>query len=253
MSQADFERLHHLRRKRDLRTDRAAQKASTMEQLQHPAGSLDTPPPGYDLEERSFFDRIGDEVRSWFGDEEADRRRQYDEQMHHRYIEAYRLGFAPPGGAAGMKGFGPMTYPHSQSSASRPTTGYVDHDREYDVEYQVWRERQMAALDRDYDEYRREKQQKFDENFGSWRERRSAQLSRLNRVTEHMEVVGSDGQHVGTVDCVRGDHVILTRSDPESDGVHHSIPAAWIEEVEDRLILNIPAQQAKAEWRNEGE
>jgi hypothetical protein len=33
--------------------------------------------------------------------------------------------------------------------------------------------------------------------------------------------------------------------------MHHSIPAAWIEQVEDRLILNIPAQQAKAEWQNE--
>jgi hypothetical protein len=229
--------------------DQAAQK-SPMEQSKGPAGSVDTPPPGYDLEERSFFDRIGDEVRSWFGDEEADRRRQYDEQMHHRYIDAYRLGFSPPGGAAGMRGFGPMTYPHSRSGANRPTTGYVEHDREFDVEYQVWRERQMAALDRDYDEYRREKQQRFDENFGSWREKRSAQLGRLDNVTEHMEVVGSDGKHVGTVDCVRGDQVTLTRSDPDAGGMHHSIPATWIEQVEDRVMLNIPALQAKAEWKN---
>jgi osmotically-inducible protein OsmY len=31
-------------------------------------------------EERGFFDRAGDEVRSWFGDEEAQRRRQRDER-----------------------------------------------------------------------------------------------------------------------------------------------------------------------------
>lgn len=253
MGQADFERRHHPRRRRDLRMDQAAQKSSMEQQSQRPAGSLDTPPPGYSLEERSYFDRIGDEVRSWFGDEEADQRRQYDEQMHHRYIDAYRLGFSPPGGAEGVRGFGPMTYPHSRSGANRPTTGYVGHDREYDVEYQVWRERQVAALDHDYDEYRREKQQRFDENFGRWRERRSAQLGRLEKVTEHMEVVGNDGKHVGTVDCLRGDHIMLTRSDPDSGGMHHSIPAAWIEQVEDRLILNIPALQAKAEWRNEEE
>ena len=144
-----------------------------------------------------------------------------------------------------------MTYPHSRSGASQATGGYIEHDREYDLEYQVWRERQMAALDRDYDEYRREKQRMFDENFGSWRERRSAQHDRLSKVAEHMEVVGSDGKHVGTVDRVRSDTIVLTRSDPDSGGVHHGIPASWIEQVEDRVMLNIPALQAQAEWRSE--
>ena len=147
-----------------------------------------------------------------------------------------------------MRGFGPMTYPHSRTGSTSPASDYIEHDREYDLEYQVWRERQMAALDRDYDEYRREKQRMFDENFGSWREKRSAQQGRLGKVVEHMEVVGSDGKHVGTVDCVRGDTIILTRSDPGSGGLHHSLPAVWIEHVEDRVILNIPAQQAQAEW-----
>ena len=32
----------------------------------------------YDRDERDFFDRAGDEVRSWFGDEEAERRRRED-------------------------------------------------------------------------------------------------------------------------------------------------------------------------------
>ena len=247
MGHTDIERLHHPRRRRDLRMNQAAEKSS-MEGMRGPAGSVEAPPPGYDIEERNFFDRIGDEVRSWFGDEEADRRRQYDEQMHHRYADAYRLGFSPPGGATGMRGFGPMTYPHSRTGSTSPASDYIEHDREYDLEYQVWRERQMAALDRDYDEYRREKQRMFDENFGSWREKRSAQQGRLGKVVEHMEVVGSDGKHVGTVDCVRGDTIILTRSDPGSGGVHHSLPAVWIEQVEDRVILNIPAQQAQAEW-----
>jgi osmotically-inducible protein OsmY len=37
-------------------------------------------------EDRGFFERAGDEVRSWFGDEEADRRRQDDMRSgeHHR-------------------------------------------------------------------------------------------------------------------------------------------------------------------------
>ena len=36
-------------------------------------------------EERGFFERAGDEVRSWFGDEEADRRRRVDEMRRGRY------------------------------------------------------------------------------------------------------------------------------------------------------------------------
>ena len=44
---------------------------------------------GYDREERGAFDRAGDEVKSWFGDDEAERRRRRDERrdpdtMHYR-------------------------------------------------------------------------------------------------------------------------------------------------------------------------
>lgn len=35
--------------------------------------------------DRGFFDRAGDEVRSWFGDEEAERRRRMDEARYGRY------------------------------------------------------------------------------------------------------------------------------------------------------------------------
>ena len=34
-----------------------------------------------DREERGFFERAGDEIASWFGDDEAERRRRRDEQM----------------------------------------------------------------------------------------------------------------------------------------------------------------------------
>ena len=38
-------------------------------------------------DERGFFDRAGDEVRSWFGDEEAERRRRWDERVRDREEE----------------------------------------------------------------------------------------------------------------------------------------------------------------------
>ncbi len=74
----------------------------------------------------------------------------------------------------------------------------------------------------------------------------------LGRIAEHMEVVGNDDQHVGTVDCVRGDRIILTRSDPDSGGAHHSLSCSDIASVEgDRVILDCSADQAHNRWRDE--
>jgi hypothetical protein len=72
------------------------------------------------------------------------------------------------------------------------------------------------------------------------------------RVRAHMEVVGADGAHVGTVDKVRGEHIVLTRSDPASGGVHHAIPLAWIASIDDKVRLNLAAAEAMRQWRDEG-
>src|SRR4051794_5153168 len=41
-------------------------------------------------------------------------------------------------------------------------------------------------------------------------------------IKEHMEVLGSDGVHVGTVDHLEGqDQMKLTKTDPDADGEHH--------------------------------
>ena len=121
----------------------------------------------------------------------------------------------------------------------------------HDPHYSEWRRRQIEDLDRDYDEYRREHQSKFENEFGTWRSKRQGQRQSLNKVAEHMEVVGSDGSHVGKVDKVRGDRIILARSDPNAGGVHHSVPCAWVEGVEDKVTLNKTAEQAMTEWRSE--
>ncbi|QAY79993.1 DUF2171 domain-containing protein [Sphingosinicella sp. BN140058] len=120
-----------------------------------------------------------------------------------------------------------------------------------DPHYSEWRRRQIEDLDRDYDEYRREHQSKFEQEFGGWRSKRQGQRQLLNRVDEHMEVVGSDGTHVGKVDKVAGDRIILAKNDPSAGGMHHSIPCGWVENVDQRVTLNRSAEQAKLEWRNE--
>jgi hypothetical protein len=108
----------------------------------------------------------------------------------------------------------------------------------------------MQDLDRDYHEYRRESQSKFDNDFGTWRSNRQTQRGSLGSVEEHFDVVGSDGEHVGTVDKVRGDRIILTKSDSDAGGHHHSIPSSWLRSVEGKTVtLAKTGAEAKRAWR----
>ena len=68
-------------------------------------------------------------------------------------------------------------------------------------------------------------------------------------IREHMEVVGSDGQHVGTVDHVNGDQIKLTRKDPAAGGEHHLIPTSLVASVDARVRLSRPAEQVRGSWQ----
>lgn len=69
-------------------------------------------------------------------------------------------------------------------------------------------------------------------------------------IVQHMEVVGSDGGHVGRVDHLVGDEIELTKLDIASGLRHHMIPRTWVERVEeDTVFLNITKAAAKAAWR----
>jgi len=299
-------------------------------------------------EDRGFFERAGDEIASWFGDDDAERRRRSDQMRDQRegsgprefrnenrgwdrdhdrgygrdfdrnrssahgrgdwgdkyrtsdrggfsdrdYNRGWRnelsgnrdrdwsdrnrdrdyrpmagdygrLGheseqfFAASGVGRGERGVG--DYDRSQTPYGRDEyrrTSFAgsregSRDRDFDPHYRSWRERHMSDLDRDYDDYRREHQSKFEEEFGSWREKRQSQRQLLGRVREHMEIVGSDGQHIGTVDKVRGDRIILTKSDPSAAGHHHSVPCSWVDTVDDKVIINKNAEEARHAWRDE--
>ncbi len=73
----------------------------------------------------------------------------------------------------------------------------------------------------------------------------------VEKIREHMEVLGADGGHVGTVDCLRGDHIVLTKRDAAAGGTHHGIPAGWVAKVDDKVHLSLPAADARARWRVE--
>jgi hypothetical protein len=71
-----------------------------------------------------------------------------------------------------------------------------------------------------------------------------------SEIREHMEVVGSDGGHVGRVDHVVGDEIELTKLDLASGLKHHMIPLSWVESIEDDAVrLDRTKDAAKALWR----
>jgi hypothetical protein len=72
----------------------------------------------------------------------------------------------------------------------------------------------------------------------------------LGLIKQHMEVLGSDGAHVGIVDHLEGGDVIkLAKDDPDAGGVVHLIPLAWIMHVEMKVHLKHPGAAAKAQWK----
>jgi hypothetical protein len=71
-----------------------------------------------------------------------------------------------------------------------------------------------------------------------------------SEIFQHMEVVGSDGAHVGRVDHVIGDEIELTKLDLTAGLKHHMIPLSWVDRIEDDTVcLNITKQAAKAAWK----
>ena len=70
------------------------------------------------------------------------------------------------------------------------------------------------------------------------------------QIKEHMEVLGSDGQHVGTVDHVEGsDKIKLTKTDPKAGGKHHFIPLSMVERIDAHVHLSKSAKDMQAQWQ----
>jgi hypothetical protein len=235
-----------------------------------------------DRNDRGFLERAGDEIASWFGDDEAERRRREDTRFRSdednwrrpraffsddemsrspRFRdEGYRRPYT--GRFAGRRSFGGdddrferpspdqgWSERWDRSGSRREATGTAAGL--HDPHYSEWRSRQIDALDRDYDEYRRENQNRFENEFTSWRSTREGKRQQLGQVRDHMSVVGSDEEPVGTVDCVRGDRIILTKDDSE-DGRHHHISCSMVDRIEgDRVILDRSAIEAKRRFQED--
>ncbi|MDB5501902.1 MAG: hypothetical protein JWR89_1804 [Tardiphaga sp.] len=73
-------------------------------------------------------------------------------------------------------------------------------------------------------------------------------MSGVTGIKEHMEVIGADGVHVGTVDKVEGNRIKLTKKDSgegHHKGHHHFIEGGLVAEIEgDKVRLSANAAVA---------
>jgi hypothetical protein len=73
-------------------------------------------------------------------------------------------------------------------------------------------------------------------------------MSDASAIREHMEVIGADGVHIGTVDRLEGKRIKLTKEDSgqgSHQGHHHYIPTSLVAEVEgDKVRLSANADVA---------
>ena len=76
----------------------------------------------------------------------------------------------------------------------------------------------------------------------------------LSAIKEHMEVIGADGVHLGTVDKIEGDRIKLTRADSGSHADHHHfISAGLVADIEgDQVRLSANAANAALLEEEEG-
>jgi hypothetical protein len=61
----------------------------------------------------------------------------------------------------------------------------------------------------------------------------------MNEIKEHMEVIGADGVHVGTVDKIEGKRIKLTKADSGEGahkGHHHFIDRSLVADVEGNKV-----------------
>ncbi len=64
-------------------------------------------------------------------------------------------------------------------------------------------------------------------------------MTDISQIREHMEVIGADGAHVGTVDKVEGHRIKLTKKDSgegRHKGHHHYISTGLVATIEDDRV-----------------
>jgi hypothetical protein len=112
-------------------------------------------------DDRGFFSRMGEEASTWFRDDEREGSRDRGAWENNRDWPQRDRGSS--GFSRGRSAF---------SSRGDWNEGRRNFSANPDDHYRSWRERQMQSLDRDYEDYCREREQQFHRDFDSWRQNR---------------------------------------------------------------------------------
>ena len=245
---------------------------------------------GYDRDDRDFFDRAGDEVRSWFGDDRAAARRERDEREGYagdgyknqhfdfEHIRNTNEGYRRPYRGSD-RDFSQGRYDRDDDRYETRSTGrrslrnsdydredMYDYDRGYtqnrfgraqtqdeftgDRDYNEWRTRQIDALDNDYREWRQENQERFDSEFSQWRETRGEKRKQMRDLVPGTTVVGSDGEPIGTLQSIQGDRMIVQGEG--DDSVMNVFSCREFDRAEnDQVMLNIDQSEARRRGRTD--
>ena len=64
-------------------------------------------------------------------------------------------------------------------------------------------------------------------------------MTDISRIKEHMEIIGADGAHVGTVDRVESKRIKLTKADSgqgHHKGHHHFVDGSLVADIEGNKV-----------------
>lgn len=73
-------------------------------------------------------------------------------------------------------------------------------------------------------------------------------MADTKNIRPDMQVLGSDGGMVGTVDAVEAGTIKLKRAPELGGGEHHHIPTDWVARVDDHVHLSVDAATVRERW-----
>lgn len=74
-------------------------------------------------------------------------------------------------------------------------------------------------------------------------------MADASAIKEHMEVIGADGAHIGTVDHVKGHRIKLTKTDRGSGGHHYFLPLGLVEDVDNNCVrMSFKGELVESFW-----
>ena len=124
-------------------------------------------------DDRGFFSRMGGEASSWFHDDERGDRGAWENNRDWPQRNRGSSNFGREHGYGGFQGdYRGGRQQGGFGGSNEWREGRRSFSSHPDDHYRSWRDKQMHALDQDYADYCREREQQFHSDFDSWRSQR---------------------------------------------------------------------------------